>query len=152
MVRLGSLESLRIISVYYGRFPSNGVCCFGAYPIPTPLLIVRLDCMMAPPRLLPKCLSGFTPTRPSYLPASRRTPHNTSRRFALGASDVSLVGENPTCSVLALQGCEGLWSYDYGHAYDNEHTPPHPQLLEMPKVLLVEVLLWPHYVAPSCLL
>ena len=27
---------------------------------------------------------------------------NTSRRFALGASDVCLVGENPTCSVPAL--------------------------------------------------
>ena len=40
----------------------------------------------------------------------------TSRRFALGASTVCLIGENPTCSVPALQGCEGLWSYDYGHA------------------------------------
>ena len=27
---------------------------------------------------------------------------NTSRRFALGASNVSLVGENPTCSVPAI--------------------------------------------------
>ena len=25
-------------------------------------------------------------------------------------------GENPKCPVSALQGCEGLWSYDYGHA------------------------------------
>ena len=41
---------------------------------------------------------------------------NTSRRFALGASNVCLVGENPTCSFPALQGCEGLWSHDYGHA------------------------------------
>ena len=24
--------------------------------------------------------------------------------------------ENPTCSVPALSGCEGLWPYDYGHA------------------------------------
>ena len=45
-------------------------------------------------------------------PSMRLT--NTSRRFALGASDVCLVGENPTCSVPALQGCEGLWSYRYG--------------------------------------
>ena len=35
---------------------------------------------------------------------------NTLRRFALGASDVCLVGENPTCSAPAL------WTYDYGHA------------------------------------
>ena len=27
-----------------------------------------------------------------------------------------LVSENVTCSVPALKGCEGLWSYDYGHA------------------------------------
>ena len=32
------------------------------------------------------------------------------------ASDVCLVGENPTCSVPALQGCEGPSSYDHGHA------------------------------------
>ena len=30
------------------------------------------------------------------------TRRNTSRRFALGASNVCLVGANPTCSVLAL--------------------------------------------------
>ena len=40
----------------------------------------------------------------------------TSRRFALGARDVCLVGENLTCSVLVLWGCEGLWSYDYGYS------------------------------------
>ena len=34
-------------------------------------------------------------------PADRDSP-NTSRGFALGASDVCLVGENPTCSVPAL--------------------------------------------------
>ena len=27
-----------------------------------------------------------------------------------------LVGENPTSPVPTLQGCEGLWSCDYGHA------------------------------------
>ena len=47
------------------------------------------------------------------LHATRRAPHGASR---LGASNVCLVGENPTCSVPALSGCEGLWSYDYGHA------------------------------------
>ena len=36
--------------------------------------------------------------------------------FPLDASNVCLFGENPTCSVPALQGCEALWSYDYGHA------------------------------------
>ena len=30
------------------------------------------------------------------------TRRNTPRRFALGARDVCLVGENPTCSVLTL--------------------------------------------------
>ena len=45
---------------------------------------------------------------------TRRTPHGASR--LVQAIDVCLVGENPTCSVPALQGCEGLWSYDYGHA------------------------------------
>ena len=40
---------------------------------------------------------------------------NTSRRFELGARDVCLVGENPTFSVPALWGCEGIWPYDYGH-------------------------------------
>ena len=45
---------------------------------------------------------------------------NTSRRFALGASDVCLVGENPTCSVPAF------WS----HAYQ-EYTR-RPPTFEMP--------------------
>ena len=34
----------------------------------------------------------------------------------LGTSSACLVGQNPTCSVPALQGCEGLRSYDYGQA------------------------------------
>ena len=38
-------------------------------------------------------------------------------RVALGASDVCLVDENQTCSVPALKGCVGLWSYDYGRAW-----------------------------------
>ena len=33
---------------------------------------------------------------------------NTSRRFAPGARNACLAGENPTCSIPALQGCEGL--------------------------------------------
>ena len=37
---------------------------------------------------------------------------NTSRRFALGAINICLVGGNLTCSVPVLQGCEGLWPYD----------------------------------------
>ena len=38
--------------------------------------------------------------------------------MAIGARNVYLVGENPTCFVPALWECEGLhplWSYDYGH-------------------------------------
>ena len=35
----------------------------------------------------------------------RRTPHG---RYACGSRDACLVGANPMCSVLALQGCEGL--------------------------------------------
>ena len=40
----------------------------------------------------------------------------TAKTLALGASNVCLVGENPTSSIPALYGFEGLWSYDYGHA------------------------------------
>ena len=40
---------------------------------------------------------------------------NTSRHFALSASDICLVGEHPTCSVSALWGCESLWRYDFDH-------------------------------------
>ena len=47
----------------------------------------------------------------------------TALRSRLVASNICLVGENPTCSVPALQGCEGLRSYDYGHA-SHECTPP----------------------------
>ena len=49
---------------------------------------------------------------------------NTSRRFALGASNVCLVGENPTCSVLALQGWEGLWLYTTTAMHDMTTFPP----------------------------
>ena len=37
--------------------------------------------------------------------------------LARGTSDVCLIGENPMGSFPALEGCEGLWSYDYGHAW-----------------------------------
>ena len=41
------------------------------------------------------------------------TPINsTNSKVVFG----SLSQANPTCSVAALQGCEGLWSFDYGHA------------------------------------
>ena len=39
--------------------------------------------------------------------ATRRAPQGASR--LLGARDVYLVGEKPTCSVAALWGCEGLY-------------------------------------------
>ena len=41
---------------------------------------------------------------------------NTSQRFVRGASSICLVGESLMRSVPALWGCEGLRSYDYGHA------------------------------------
>ena len=41
-------------------------------------------------------------------------------------TNACLVVENPTCSVRALWGCEGLWSYDYGHG-GHEYTPPPPK-------------------------
>ena len=49
------------------------------------------------------------------LHATRRTL--TSRFASRSVQAMSfLVGENPTCSVPALYGSEGLWLYDYGHA------------------------------------
>ena len=52
------------------------------------------------------------------------SPNTFTFRVALGASNVSLVGANPTCSAPALKGCEGL----YGHAAKamhgmSTHTP-----------------------------
>ena len=61
-------------------------------------------------RLTGGSCAGFS--RPPFM----RHAKYVTFRFALGASDVCLVRENPTCSVPALQGCEGLRSYDYGHA------------------------------------
>ena len=51
--------------------------------------------------------------------------------FALGASNVCLVGEHPACSLpaLYLQGCEGLWSNDYDHAQCRVPLPPTPPSL-----------------------
>ena len=49
---------------------------------------------------------------------------NSSRPFALGASNVCLVGENPTCSVPALYGRDARV---YGHPITATHgmnTPP----------------------------
>ena len=47
---------------------------------------------------------------------------DTSRRFAFGASNVCLAGENSSCSVPVLQGCEGLWYY--GFALARYQVPP----------------------------
>ena len=49
-------------------------------------------------------------------PFMRLAEHLTAP-LARGASDVCLIGGNPMCSFPALEGCEGLWSYDYGHAW-----------------------------------
>ena len=69
----------------------------------------------------------FRATIPSvgYRSPFVRLAEHLTLRLALGASMACLVGENPTCSVPPLQGCEGLWSYDYGHAW-HEYTPPRP--------------------------
>ena len=58
---------------------------------------------------------------------------NTSRRFALCASNVCRVGENPTCSVPALYRFEGLWSCD-----DDHSLPPalHDHLLATRSTIL----------------
>ena len=59
--------------------------------------------------------SGF---RYDAAPHPSRDSLNTSQRFALGASNVRLVGEDPTGSVPALQRCEGRRPYDYnGHVH-----------------------------------
>ena len=55
-------------------------------------------------------------------PLMRLAEHLTFR-FALGASNVCMLNENPKFSVPALQGCEGLWSYDYCLLY----TSPSPR-------------------------
>ena len=68
---------------------------------------------------------------------------NTSRRFALGASNVCLVDKKPTCSVPTWKGCEGLRSYDYGHA-QTEYPPPPPSPPPMhipPSIVLCSVFL-----------
>ena len=54
------------------------------------------------------------------------TRPNTSRRFALGASNVCLVGKSPTCSVPALWGCMGIRSCHCGHARLGVPPPPSP--------------------------
>ena len=46
-----------------------------------------------------------------YLERGRQA---TNERAPPPPFNIFLVGENPTCSVPALWGCEGL-SYDYGH-------------------------------------
>ena len=57
------------------------------------------------------------------LHATRPTPHGASLCLVLALS--CLVGQNPTCSVPALQGCEGLRSYD--HSIErHEYTPYSP--------------------------
>ena len=40
----------------------------------------------------------------------------TPRSFVLDTSDACLVGENQTCAVPALKGCEGRGPVNYGHA------------------------------------
>ena len=79
-----------------------------------PQLIGRCHAMCKKVRLKKRFVVGLMQLA---LHATRDSP-NTSRRFArlVQAMSVCLVGENPTCSVPALQGCEGLWSYEYGHA------------------------------------
>ena len=76
---------------------------------PVPRWTANVICMQeSPPRkqFLAYCSSPFM----------RLAEHLTALGSALGASTVCLDGEHPTRSVPALHGCEGLWSYEYGHA------------------------------------
>ena len=68
-------------------------------------------------------------------------------RFVLGASDVCLVGDSPTCSAPGLQGCEGLWSYDYA-MHENEYTHQ-SEVFFLPKRGTVPLLLRASYDRPS---
>ena len=56
------------------------------------------------------------------------TSPNTSRRFALGASNICLVDENTTCSVPTLQGCGGLELHGFKTTvmHDMSLPPPRP--------------------------
>ena len=71
---------------------------------PTPSLDAVIHMQESPPHN--KVLDRMQLTR-----AMRLAEHLTALR-ALVQAHVCLVGENPTCSVPALQGCEGLWPYD----------------------------------------
>ena len=46
----------------------------------------------------------------------RLAEHLTQRSNVRCQQYLRLVGGYPTCSVLALKGCEGLWTYDEGYA------------------------------------
>ena len=54
---------------------------------------------------------------------------NSSRRFVLGASNVCLVGENPTCSV-SIVGIQGVYGGTTTAMHDRTtpHSPPRPGL------------------------
>ena len=67
-------------------------------------------------------------------PQLRLAEHLTPLR-AWCTSDVCLVGEIPTCSVPALERCDGLWAYNYDHD-DNEYTPP-PCWADFPMLVIL---------------
>ena len=93
----------------------------------------------------PLLLHGYVATRTPPPPTPPPTPRspicdspNASRRFALGASYVCLVGESLTSLVSALGMRESIRSsYDYGHVR-HEHTPSLPPPLLLPTRLLPE--------------
>ena len=103
------------------RHPLGG---YIVYPLPSldvtiaeyKLIISKLSsvCKRKYAQLVPKSASQVVLGRMVAQPPCDST--NTSRRFALGARDVCLVGESPTCSVPVLYRCEGLLSCDYGYA------------------------------------
>ena len=66
---------------------------------PPPLRVLKYT------RMEPKSISQVVLSR-CATHNSCGSPTNTSRRFALGARDVCLVGESPTCSVSALERCD----------------------------------------------
>ena len=61
----------------------------------------------------------------AFIPALRNTPPSILL-YPPASSHLCLVGENPTCSVPALQGCEGLWPYDYGMISSTPLPPAFP--------------------------
>ena len=79
-----------------------------------------MDDPSAPPPQHGRDARAYDPPHKSFLVGCispfMRLAEYTSRRFAIGARDVGLVGENPTCSVPALWGVRVYGPKDYDDA------------------------------------